>query len=211
MKCKHSGCTNSFHEACTTSLAICQQNSNEDFICPQHYCAACFHVNPENIKRQKSGQLLRCALCPLACHASDYCLPAGSKLLGSNLLKCPRHTNLSPSETKPSSANFCYACGGESRLLKCTSCPTCYHAACIGLENDARDMPAWKCPDCRAGKFLKFGQIVWVKYRKYPWWPGQIVHPRYASKAINNERHTDGQFIVHFFGSNDFVWTNSAK
>lgn len=37
------------------------------------------------------GRLMRCVRCPVAYHANDFCLAAGSKILASNSIICPNH------------------------------------------------------------------------------------------------------------------------
>lgn len=50
------------------------------------------------------------------------------------------------------------------KLLCCESCPASFHPECLNI-----DMPegCWNCNDCKAGKKLRYKQIVWVKLGNY--------------------------------------------
>lgn len=50
------------------------------------------------------------------------------------------------------------------KLLCCESCPASFHPECLNIE-----MPegCWNCNDCKAGKKLRYKQIVWVKLGNY--------------------------------------------
>jgi len=67
------------------------------------------------------------------------------------------------------------------------------------------------CFDCVAGCFRTYGEIVWIKCGSYRWWPGQIVHVANAPKNIVSRFQTHGQFIVQFFGSLDYIWTDQGR
>lgn len=49
-------------------------------------------------------------------------------------------------------------------MLCCESCPAAFHPDCLNIE-----MPdgSWYCNDCRAGKKLRFQDIIWVKLGNY--------------------------------------------
>ncbi|MES1904260.1 MAG: Histone-lysine N-methyltransferase NSD3 [Paramarteilia canceri] len=209
-KCSYKSCDNHFHSTCMKNNNIAQKNS-KGYYCSQHFCKTCFNKDPENIKKQMSKPLLKCINCPTACHANDFCMLAGSTLLTENWMNCSLHINYPKNKISVVHANFCYACGKEKGLLKCSECPTCYHPKCIRLVDEAFSSTEWKCEECLNGRVLNFGQIVWGKIRRYPWWPGQIVHPRYSNDSVRNFKHKPGEFLVHFFGSNDFAWMHSGQ
>lgn len=43
------------------------------------------------------------------------------------------------------------------------------------------------------------------------WWPAEVSHPRDIPDNILRMRHDLGEFPVHFFGSNDYLWTYQAR
>ncbi|MEN2496566.1 MAG: Histone-lysine N-methyltransferase, H3 lysine-36 and H4 lysine-20 specific, variant 2 [Marteilia pararefringens] len=211
LRCNKANCQSYIHEGCIDAYPL-GDKSKDGFRCPHHYCLSCFKTYPENIKKQCNGQLLKCVLCPLACHASDFCIPAGTICLGTTqYIICHRH--IKPLLIKQRvSANFCFSCTESDNLIKCSQCPTCFHPDCIGIDySKIKDKSRWRCEECENIKLVKYGQVVWTKFRNYPWWPGQVVHERYASKKIQNIAHTVGQFVVHFFGTNEFIWTHIGK
>lgn len=54
-------------------------------------------------------------------------------------------------------------------------------------------------------------------YRLFPsyllsrWWPAEVNHPKNIPENILRMRHNVGEFPVHFFGSNDYLWTYQAR
>lgn len=43
------------------------------------------------------------------------------------------------------------------------------------------------------------------------WWPAEVSHPKTIPENIQRMRHDVGEFPVHFFGSNDYLWTYQAR
>ncbi|KAJ8865898.1 hypothetical protein PR048_033421 [Dryococelus australis] len=43
------------------------------------------------------------------------------------------------------------------------------------------------------------------------WWPAQIVFPDQVPENIENLQHSDGEFVVRFFGSHDYNWVNRSR
>lgn len=43
------------------------------------------------------------------------------------------------------------------------------------------------------------------------WWPAEVSHPKTIPDNIQRMRHDVGEFPVHFFGSNDYLWTYQAR
>ncbi|XP_053515874.1 histone-lysine N-methyltransferase NSD3 isoform X6 [Artibeus jamaicensis] len=94
------------------------------------------------------------------------------------------------------------------RLLCCESCPASFHPECLSI-----DMPegCWSCNDCKAGKKLRYKQIVWVKLGNYRWWPAEICNPRSVPLNIQGLKHDLGDFPVFFFGSHDYYWVHQGR
>ncbi|XP_051505941.1 histone-lysine N-methyltransferase, H3 lysine-36 specific-like [Myxocyprinus asiaticus] len=182
---------------------------NRGFRCSLHVCLACFISNPANPSISK-GRLTRCVRCPVAYHASDYCMAAGSIPLANNSFLCPNH--FSPRKGCKNhehiNVSWCFVCSEGGSLLCCESCPAAFHRECLNI-----DMPqgSWFCNDCLAGKKPHYKDILWVKVGRYRWWPAEVTQPKNVPEKINRMRHEVGEFPVHFFGSKDYVWTYQAR
>lgn len=75
-------------------------------------------------------------------------------------VSCDAQGEANPYFYKPSRVSLFK--GGK--LLCCESCPASFHPECLNIE-----MPegCWNCNDCKAGKKLRYKQIVWVKLGNY--------------------------------------------
>ncbi|XP_058138767.1 histone-lysine N-methyltransferase, H3 lysine-36 specific isoform X1 [Dasypus novemcinctus] len=216
--CKQSGedvkrcllplCGKFYHEECVQKYppTVIQ---NKGFRCSLHICITCHAANPASVSASK-GRLMRCVRCPVAYHANDFCLAAGSKILASNSIICPNHFTPRRGCRNHEHVNvsWCFVCSEGGSLLCCDSCPAAFHRECLNI-----DIPEgnWYCNDCKAGKKPHYREIVWVKVGRYRWWPAEICHPRAVPSNIDKMRHDVGEFPVLFFGSNDYLWTHQAR
>eukprot|EP00069_Balaena_mysticetus_P013825 bmy_08383T0 len=216
--CKQSGedvkrcllplCGKFYHEECVQKYppTVLQ---NKGFRCSLHICITCHAANPASVSASK-GRLMRCVRCPVAYHANDFCLAAGSKILASNSIICPNHFTPRRGCRNHEHVNvsWCFVCSEGGSLLCCDSCPAAFHRECLNI-----DIPEgnWYCNDCKAGKKPHYREIVWVKVGRYRWWPAEICHPRAVPSNIDKMRHDVGEFPVLFFGSNDYLWTHQAR
>ncbi|XP_030621396.1 histone-lysine N-methyltransferase, H3 lysine-36 and H4 lysine-20 specific [Chanos chanos] len=182
---------------------------NRGFRCSLHVCLSCFITNPANPCSSK-GRLTRCVRCPVAYHANDYCMAAGSVPLANNSFLCPNHFTPRKGCRNHEHINvsWCFVCSEGGSLLCCESCPAAFHRECLNI-----DMPkgSWFCNDCRAGKKPHYKDILWVKVGRYRWWPAEVSLPKNVPENILRMRHEVGEFPVHFFGSKDYVWTYQAR
>ncbi|CAL1545418.1 unnamed protein product, partial [Lymnaea stagnalis] len=83
-KCADKSCRKFYHESCLSDLK-CTRWVKAGFICPLHACATCSMQDVEGCK------LMQCVRCPVAYHASDWCIVAGSQELNGQLLVCSGH------------------------------------------------------------------------------------------------------------------------
>ncbi|XP_026051463.1 histone-lysine N-methyltransferase, H3 lysine-36 and H4 lysine-20 specific isoform X2 [Carassius auratus] len=207
-RCMLPGCGKFYHGECAASHGPTVP-LNRAFRCPLHACLSCFITNPTNPSVSK-GQLTRCIRCPVAYHANDYCIPAGSVTLTDNNIVCPNH--FSPRKGcrnhEHVNVSWCFVCSEGGSLLCCESCPAAFHRECLNI-----DMPegSWYCNDCRAGKKPHYKEVVWVKVGRYRWWPAEVSNPKDIPENILRMRHDVGEFPVLFFGSNDYLWTYQAR
>ncbi|XP_062842786.1 histone-lysine N-methyltransferase, H3 lysine-36 specific isoform X2 [Trichomycterus rosablanca] len=201
-------CGNFYHMECITkySPTVLQQKG---FRCSLHACLSCFITNPANPNVSK-GRLTRCVRCPVAYHANDYCMAAGSVTLANNSFLCPNHftPRKGCKNHEHINVSWCFVCSEGGSLLCCESCPASFHRECLNIE-----MPkeSWYCNDCRAGKKPLCKDILWVKVGRFRWWPAEVTQPKNVPENISRMRHEVGEFPVHFFGSKDYVWTYQAR
>ncbi|XP_052443851.1 histone-lysine N-methyltransferase, H3 lysine-36 specific isoform X2 [Carassius gibelio] len=207
-RCMLPGCGKFYHGECAASHGPTVP-LNRAFRCPLHACLSCFITNPTNPSVSK-GQLTRCIRCPVAYHANDYCIPAGSVTLTDNNIVCPNHFTPRKGCRNHEHVNvsWCFVCSEGGSLLCCESCPAAFHRECLNI-----DMPegSWYCNDCRAGKKPHYKEVVWVKVGRYRWWPAEVSNPKDIPENILRMRHDVGEFPVLFFGSNDYLWTYQAR
>lgn len=202
-KCSLDICGVFYHVACLKSLPV--PLKSEPFICPRHFCLSCFQKKPRSFNSK--GRLLRCTQCPSAFHAP--CLPAGSRAVSNKAVVCPRHGPPAPGTAV--NVNWCMLCAKPGQLLCCDGCPSAMHAACLGLTGDPPE-GAFLCPDCVAWKHPKQADIVWVKLGCYRWWPALVCDPAEVPANILALKHRPvGDFVVCFYGSHDYYWTNRKR
>uniref|UniRef100_A0A8C8SL12 Histone-lysine N-methyltransferase, H3 lysine-36 specific n=1 Tax=Pelusios castaneus TaxID=367368 RepID=A0A8C8SL12_9SAUR len=201
-------CGKYYHEECVQKYPPTVMQ-NKGFRCSLHICMTCHAANPANLSASK-GRVMRCVRCPVAYHATDFCLAAGTVILASNSIICPNH--FSPRRGcrnhEHVNVSWCFVCSEGGSLLCCESCPAAFHRECLNIE-----MPegSWYCNDCKAGKKPHYKEVVWVKVGRYRWWPAEICHPRTIPVNIQKMKHDIGEFPVLFFGSNDYLWTHQAR
>ncbi|XP_051534230.1 histone-lysine N-methyltransferase, H3 lysine-36 specific-like [Myxocyprinus asiaticus] len=207
-RCMLPECGKFYHGECVASHAPTVP-LNLAFRCPLHVCLACFITNPANPAISK-GELTRCIRCPVAYHASDDCIPAGSVTLTDSIIVCPNHFTPRKGCRNHEHVNvsWCFVCSEGGSLLCCESCPAAFHRECLNI-----DMPegSWYCNDCCAGRKPHYKEVVWVKVGRYRWWPAEVSHPKNVPENILRMRHDVGEFPVFFFGSNDYLWTYQAR
>ncbi|XP_053704100.1 histone-lysine N-methyltransferase, H3 lysine-36 specific [Synchiropus splendidus] len=207
-RCMIPVCGKFYHGECIASFAPTAP-VNRGFRCSIHVCLSCFITNPNSAAMTK-GRLVRCVRCPVAYHASDLCMAAGSVILSNNSMICPNHfaPRRGVKNHEHVNVSWCFVCTEGGSLLCCESCPAAFHRECLNIE-----MPkgSWYCNDCKAGKRPRVKDILWVKVGRYRWWPAEVSHPKSIPENIQRMRHDVGEFPVHFFGSNDYLWTYQAR
>nr|XP_020496175.1 histone-lysine N-methyltransferase, H3 lysine-36 and H4 lysine-20 specific-like isoform X1 [Labrus bergylta] len=207
-RCMIPVCGKFYHGECIASFAPTAPVTR-GFRCSIHVCLTCFISNPTSPSISK-GRLVRCVRCPVAYHANDLCMAAGCVVLSNNSIICPNHFTARRGVKNHEHVNvsWCFVCTEGGSLLCCESCPAAFHRECLKME-----MPkgSWYCNDCKAGKKPRYKDILWVKVGRYRWWPAEVSHPKTIPENIQRMRHDVGEFPVHFFGSNDYLWTYQAR
>ncbi|KAM3869070.1 histone-lysine N-methyltransferase, H3 lysine-36 specific [Diretmus argenteus] len=207
-RCMIPVCGKFYHGECIANHAPTAP-LNRGFRCSLHVCLTCFITNSSSPSVSK-GRLVRCVRCPVAYHATDVCMAAGSVVLSNNSIICPNHfaPRRGVKNHEHVNVSWCFVCTEGGSLLCCESCPAAFHRECLNME-----MPkgSWFCNDCKAGKKPHYKDILWVKVGRYRWWPAEVSHPKTIPENIQRMRHDVGEFPVHFFGSNDYLWTYQAR
>lgn len=227
-RCNVSCCARYFHGTCLQIYKLKRNSDVYDKVtggtcnakCPSHTCAtclskACLESSREGDLRKfkpiNRARLFKCVRCPTAYHAGEECLAAGSILLGGLNIVCPAHfkplKNLN--HHNPVHISWCFVCSKGGKLICCAGCPAAFHAECIDLEDTPDD--DWLCLDCSCGIRPLYDDIVWVKLGTYRWWPGQVTHPCDVPDNIARLNHGPGEFVVRFFGSNDYFWLSKCR
>ncbi|XP_019725394.1 histone-lysine N-methyltransferase NSD2 [Hippocampus comes] len=201
-------CGKFYHTDCIMAFSATQRH-NKSFRCPLHVCLSCHIASPLNACSSK-GRLARCVRCPVAYHANDNCMAAGSLVLANNGFLCPNHftPRKGCKNHEHINVSWCFVCSEGGSLLCCEACPAAFHQECLNME-----MPqgSWFCNDCKAGKRPRIKDILWVKWGRYRWWPAEVCLAKDVPNNILRMKHEVGEFPVQFFGSKDFVWTYQAR
>ncbi|KRT86397.1 PHD finger motif containing protein [Oryctes borbonicus] len=184
-------------------------NTNLDtFVCPNHVCHTCASDDPRAaIPRCTSDKIVKCLRCPATYHNSAYCVPAGTMILTAMQIICPRH--LIPQRVLKKSlpiinTTWCFICSEGGNLICCEMCPTSVHSECLKINLKEDDN--FICEDCETGRFPLYDEIVWVKFSTYRWWPAIIIFPNEVPQNIKAIKHKPGEFVVRFFGTNNYYW-----
>uniref|UniRef100_A0A8C7TG77 Histone-lysine N-methyltransferase, H3 lysine-36 specific n=1 Tax=Oncorhynchus mykiss TaxID=8022 RepID=A0A8C7TG77_ONCMY len=207
-RCMVPVCGKFYHNECILKHTPTQPQ-NKGVRCSLHVCLSCHITNPLNSCTSKS-RLTRCVRCPVAYHANDYCMAAGSIVLANNSFLCPNHFTPRKNYKNHEHINvsWCFVCSEGGSLLCCEACPAAFHQECLNIE-----MPegSWFCNDCKAGKKPHFKDILWVKVGRFRWWPAEVCLPKNIPEKILRMKHEVGEFPVQFFGSKDYAWTYQAR
>ncbi|XP_066151969.1 uncharacterized protein NSD isoform X2 [Euwallacea fornicatus] len=217
-KCSLFRCGRFYHPTClkmwpqtqwpmTTKLT--KNHPPEDsFTCPAHRCHTCFseELGSSLSCRLPGDKLARCLLCPAAFHSTTFCTPAGCEILGGSQIMCPRHR---PKLVQPINTVWCFICSEGGNLVCCDTCPTSVHPECqpVNFTDDDK----YICEDCESGRFPLYDEIVWVKLGHFRWWPAIILFPNEIPENVTAVRHQLGDFVVKFFGTNDYYWVNKSR
>ncbi|KAI4461949.1 set domain protein [Holotrichia oblita] len=144
-------------------------NTNLDtFVCPNHVCHTCVSDDPRAaIPRCTSDKVVRCLRCPATYHNSAHCIPAGTLILSTTQIVCPRH--LIPKRIVKKSlpiinTTWCFICSEGGDLICCEMCPTSVHSECLKINLTEDD--TFICEDCETGRFPLYDEIVWVKFSR---------------------------------------------
>ncbi|GFS79563.1 histone-lysine N-methyltransferase NSD2 [Nephila pilipes] len=205
-KCSVNECSKYYHVDCMKQYECTNQTKN---ICPLHTCLTCYREHTNNLLSGK-GAMVTCIRCPAAFHSCETCIPAGAVEVGTSEIICPFHfvgkQRISPQ--KPCNLNYCIICCQGGELVCCEACPAAVHQNC--LETALADVDYY-CEDCRNRKYLLNGEVVFVKFKNYRWWPARIIHPSNVLENVKKRPHYNGEFVIQYFGTYDYSWTHRSR
>ena len=160
IKCSSQHCGKFYHIDCVKMFD--SKIDTENFLCPLHHCNVCGSNKTSNSKRR----LTSCIRCPVAYHSAT-CVVAGSLPINSQYLVCNRHFMADPKKAHHShvNVNWCFVCSIGGTLICCDSCPAAFHPECI--QETGIPEGRFFCRDCKDGKEMLYGEIVWVKLGMY--------------------------------------------
>jgi hypothetical protein len=189
--------------------------SYDTFVCPRHVCHTCISDDPRAANsRCPSVKVVKCLRCPATYHSSSYCVPAGTHILSSSQIVCPRHYSNQKSAKRRNfqqtiNTNWCFICSKGGNLICCETCPTSVHVEC--LPGDLNEDDTFFCEDCQSGRLPLYDEIVWVKLGTFRWWPALILFPNEVPDNVRNIAHNKGDFVVKFFGTYDHYWVGRGR
>ncbi|KAJ8920113.1 hypothetical protein NQ315_011769 [Exocentrus adspersus] len=178
----------------------------DSFVCPLHVCHTCVSDDPRAAtSRCSGGKIVKCLRCPSTYHSSNLCIPAGTAILSSSQILCPRHRD----DKHTINTTWCFICSEGGHLICCETCPTSVHPECLPVN--LTDDDKFICEDCESGRLPLYDEIVWVKLGWFRWWPAVILFPNEVPPNIRNRKHGTGEFVVKFFGTYDYNWVTRGR
>lgn len=208
--CSQPMCNKRFHASCCKywPQASISSSSSGSSRCPMHVCHTCVSDDPSGKYQQLgSAKLIKCVRCPATYHQDSRCIPAGSQMLTTTHLICPRH-NISKSDSNLN-VLWCYICVRGGELVCCETCPIAVHAHCRNIPIKTNE--SYICEECESGRLPLYGEIVWAKFTYFRWWPSIILPPTEIPSNILKKPHGPNDFVVRFFGTNDHGWISRRR
>nr|XP_023029170.1 uncharacterized protein LOC111517303 [Leptinotarsa decemlineata]XP_023029171.1 uncharacterized protein LOC111517303 [Leptinotarsa decemlineata]XP_023029172.1 uncharacterized protein LOC111517303 [Leptinotarsa decemlineata] len=220
-KCSLYQCSRFYHPECLklwpqTQWSLIQttkhrysQEEIDSFVCPQHVCHTCASDDPRAATSRCSGdKIVKCQRCPSTYHSTNLCVPAGSDILSTTQIVCPKHRG-DKNKGYTINTTWCFLCSEGGNLICCETCPTSVHPECLPVN--LTDDDKFICEDCESGRLPLYDEIVWVKLGKFRWWPGLVLFPNEIPPNVMNIKHSRGEFVVKFFGTYDHYWVNRGR
>lgn len=206
--CKLDSCGKYFHKKCLQYWPQANFDlDNKCLTCPSHVCQTCTSEDPQRKFIKLSKENIKCVLCPSAYHKDSRCIPAGTEFLSQTQIICPKHWI---TQKNIAHSNWCFFCGDiGGEIVCCDTCPITVHKECLPI--DVSQVEHYICEECESGRLPLYGEIVWVKYASFRYWPSIILPPIGIPDNMKNHKRFHGDVCVKFFGSNDFGWVGRGK
>uniref|UniRef100_A0A182QIJ7 Histone-lysine N-methyltransferase n=1 Tax=Anopheles farauti TaxID=69004 RepID=A0A182QIJ7_9DIPT len=203
-RCTGNVCTHEYHLSCLRLFPQYRTLSANTLICPYHVCHTCVSDEPRSKASHGKVTLARCIKCPAAYHPDGRCIPAGSEMLTTTQLVCPRHSL----DQIPLNVNWCFLCGKGGNLICCETCPFACHRDCLPFT-----VPDGKyvCEACESGRMPLYNEIVIAKFGTFRWWPALTIPPPEVPKNILQIRQKPSDICLKFFHTHDMCWLNRKR
>ncbi|XP_053674364.1 nuclear receptor binding SET domain protein [Anopheles nili] len=203
-KCIDIACTHQYHISCLQLYPQYRTVKEKVIVCPCHVCHTCVSNNARGTAEVTKAPLIRCIKCPATYHPDEACVPAGSELLTTSQLICPKHSL----EQIPLNVNWCFLCCNGGDLICCETCPISFHRQCLPVS-----LPDGKysCEECESGRMPLYNEIVVAKYGQFRWWPAITVPPPKIPEKMLLLQHNPSSICVKFFDSHDMAWMNRRR
>uniref|UniRef100_A0A182JWZ4 Histone-lysine N-methyltransferase n=1 Tax=Anopheles christyi TaxID=43041 RepID=A0A182JWZ4_9DIPT len=203
-RCLVGKCTQEYHLSCLRLFPQFRQVSASTIVCPYHTCHTCVASDPRATASMVKKTLAHCIKCPTSYHPSGDCIPAGSVLLTTTQLICPKHTL----EQIPLNVNWCFMCGKGGDLICCETCPFACHRVCLPFTPpDGK----YFCEECESGRLPLYNEIVIAKLSNFRWWPALTVPPSEVPQNVLQLRQRSSDICVKFFNSHNMAWLNRKR
>lgn len=212
VKCCMTQCDRAFHPACCKywpqAKITISKNHIQSFRCPSHVCHTCVSDDPKGkFQHIPYTKITKCVKCPATYHTDSTCIPAGSQILTSAHIICPRHASAKTDMTI--NVNWCFICVSGGQMVCCETCPTAVHAQCLKIPIDPNE--GYICEECESGRMPLYGEMVWAKFNAFRWWPAIILPPTEIPHNIARKSHNPNDFVVRFFGTHDHGWISRRR
>ncbi|XP_039453659.1 probable histone-lysine N-methyltransferase Mes-4 [Culex pipiens pallens] len=206
-RCALSGCGKYYHIHCLRLFPqhkITSTPNSSTLFCPYHTCHTCVSDDPRTNATATRGSLVRCIKCPSSYHPDAKCVPAGSQLLTTSTMICPKHSL----EQCSINVNWCFLCCKGGSLICCETCPTAFHLECLQFNPPEG---RYICEECESGRMPLYNEIVWAKYSVFKFWPALTIPPPAVPDVVFRRQHERTDICVRFFGTHDFGWINRRR
>lgn len=203
-RCTESKCTREYHLSCLRLFPQYRIVSTNTIVCPYHVCHTCVSNDPRNTASLAKMALTSCVKCPASYHPDARCIPAGSEILTTKQLVCPKHSV----EQIALNVNWCFICGKGGELICCETCPFACHPDCLPFNPP---VGKYFCEQCESGRMPLYNEIVIGKMGVFRWWPALTMPPSEIPQNVLQKPHKPWDICVKFFNSYDMAWLNRKR
>ncbi|XP_053667793.1 nuclear receptor binding SET domain protein [Anopheles marshallii] len=203
-RCTDSKCGREYHLSCLRLFPHYRTVSAKTIICPYHVCHTCVSSDPRGKASLVKTALASCIKCPAAYHPDGRCVPAGSEILTTKQLVCPKHS-LEPIALN---VNWCFMCCKGGDLICCETCPFACHPKCLPFTPpDGK----YFCEECESGRLPLYNEIVIAKLGNFRWWPALTVPPSEVPQKVRQLQQKQSDICVKFFNTHNMAWLNRKR
>ncbi|KAL5962715.1 Histone-lysine N-methyltransferase NSD3 [Taenia solium] len=204
---------------------VCMETSNDRSVllkckgaCGRYWHPGCLPDSTTSDREIVNPTRFMCNDCQKKNYLCNVCGVAKENEAMSEMYSCQASFKMQCSTSAPSlrcgtAANGITTNVLNLSLVNCGFCPTSYHRNCLGDMHSGEIIKknTFICNNCKSGVQPRYAQVVWVKVHGCRWWPCEIIHSRNAPLNIYSLKHSDGEFVIHFIGSNEYGWVHRCQ